>query len=69
MNAVGKSDVIEVPTNSVPTVGKFGEAGLDLIIEALQNSEVDVQKAAYWLLQESTEPSKFRIILYKLRII
>ncbi|MEH1812519.1 MAG: hypothetical protein V7K26_28665 [Nostoc sp.] len=27
-----------------------------MIIKALQNSEVDVQEAAYWLLQESTEP-------------
>jgi len=35
---------------------EYGEAGLDLIIQALQNSEVDVQEAAYWLLQESTEP-------------
>ncbi|MEH1935582.1 MAG: hypothetical protein V7L14_18180 [Nostoc sp.] len=35
---------------------EYGEAGLDLIIQALQNSEVDVQEAAYWLLQESIEP-------------
>ncbi|MDZ7965182.1 MAG: hypothetical protein RM368_09415 [Nostoc sp. DedSLP03] len=35
---------------------EYGEAGLDLIIQALQNSEVDVQEAAYWLLQESAEP-------------
>ncbi|MFN6530017.1 hypothetical protein [Nostoc sp. ChiSLP03a] len=37
-------------------VFEYREAGLDLIIEALQNSKVDVQEAAYWLLQESTEP-------------
>ncbi|MDZ8138137.1 MAG: hypothetical protein RM049_23000 [Nostoc sp. DedQUE04] len=44
---------------------EYGEAGLDLIIEALQNSEVDVQEAAYWLLQESTEPrAKLALQLY-----
>ncbi|MFN6479834.1 hypothetical protein [Nostoc sp. DedQUE07] len=35
---------------------EYGEAGLDLIIQALENSEVDVQEAAYWLLLESAEP-------------
>ncbi|MDZ8067259.1 MAG: hypothetical protein RMY64_16825 [Nostoc sp. DedQUE08] len=35
---------------------EYGEAGLDLIIQALENSEVDIQEAAYWLLQESAEP-------------
>ncbi|MEH2174718.1 WD40 repeat domain-containing protein [Nostoc sp.] len=35
---------------------EYGEAALDLIIQALHNSEVDVQEAAYWLLQESTGP-------------
>lgn len=35
---------------------EYGDAGLDLIIQALQNSEIDVTEAAYWLLQESTEP-------------
>ncbi|MBN3878656.1 MULTISPECIES: WD40 repeat domain-containing protein [unclassified Nostoc] len=44
---------------------EYGEAGLDLIIEALKNSEVDVQEAAYWLLQESTEPrAKLALQLY-----
>ncbi|MEH2201410.1 WD40 repeat domain-containing protein [Nostoc sp.] len=44
---------------------EYGEAGLDLIIQALQNSEVDVQEAAYWLLQESTEPkTKLALQLY-----
>lgn len=44
---------------------EYGEAGLDLIILALQNSEVDVQEAAYWLLQESTEPrAKLALQLY-----
>ncbi|RCJ31403.1 hypothetical protein A6769_31200 [Nostoc punctiforme NIES-2108] len=44
---------------------EYGEAGLDLIIEALKNSEVNVQEAAYWLLQESTEPrAKLALQLY-----
>ncbi len=34
---------------------EFGEAGFELIIQALQNSEAEVSEAAYWLLQESTE--------------
>ncbi|MEH2282093.1 MAG: hypothetical protein V7K90_12330 [Nostoc sp.] len=41
---------------------EYGEAGLDLIIQALQNSEVDVQEAAYWLLQESIEPKAKRAL-------
>ncbi|WP_448266302.1 WD40 repeat domain-containing protein [Nostoc sp. DSM 114159] len=44
---------------------EYGKAGLDLIIQALQNSEVDVQEAAYWLLQETTEPkTKLALQLY-----
>ncbi|MEH2026736.1 WD40 repeat domain-containing protein [Nostoc sp.] len=44
---------------------EYGEAGLNLIIQALQNSEVDVQESAYWLLQESTEPrTKLALQLY-----
>ena len=34
---------------------EYGKAGLDLIIQALQNEDVEVQEAAYWLLQERTE--------------
>ncbi|OYD96194.1 hypothetical protein CDG76_05080 [Nostoc sp. 'Peltigera membranacea cyanobiont' 210A] len=47
---------VEQKIDALLDVFEYGEAGLDLIIQALQNSEVDVQEAAYWLLQESTEP-------------
>ncbi|MEH2223233.1 WD40 repeat domain-containing protein [Nostoc sp.] len=47
---------VEQKIDALINAFEYGEAGLNLIIEALQNSEVDVQEAAYWLLQESTEP-------------
>ena len=35
---------------------QYGQAGLDLVIQALEFKSEEVQEAAYWLLQDSIEP-------------
>lgn len=35
---------------------QYGQAGLDLVIQALESKSQEVQEAAYWLLQDSIEP-------------
>ena len=35
---------------------QYGQLGLDLVIQALDDKSEKVQEAAYWLLQDSTEP-------------
>ncbi len=35
---------------------QYGQLGLDLVIQALDDKSEQVQEAAYWLLQDSTEP-------------
>lgn len=36
---------------------RYGEAGLELLIQALQDQAIPVQKAAYWNLRHRKEPS------------
>jgi COMPASS component SWD3 len=41
---------------------KYGEAGLDLVIQALQNESRQVESAAYRLLRERAEPRVKQIL-------
>jgi hypothetical protein len=41
---------------------KYGEAGLDLVIQALQDESEQVEKAAYRLLRERVEPRVKQIL-------
>jgi WD40 repeat protein len=56
------SAIIEQKIAAVSEAINYGEAGLDLIIRALEDESEQVQKAAYFLLLQREEP-KVREIL------
>lgn len=41
---------------AVLQAARYGQAGLDLLIQALQDPSLQVQKAAYWQLKQHPEP-------------
>jgi hypothetical protein len=41
---------------------KYGEAGLDLVIQALQDESEQIERAAYRLLREKEEPKVKQIL-------
>ena len=44
---------------------KYGEAGLDLVIQALDDTSEQVQQAAFWLLHEQRTQQKVKQVLQK----
>jgi hypothetical protein len=50
------SPIVEQRQAAVFQAGNYGEAGLALVIQALQDPSLIVQKAAYWALQHRPEP-------------
>lgn len=50
------SPLVEQRLAAVCQAKNYGEAGLDLLIRALQDPALSVQKAAYWNLHNRTEP-------------
>jgi hypothetical protein len=50
------SPLIEARIAAVNEALKYGDAGLDLVIKALQDADKQVQLSAYLLLRERTEP-------------
>ncbi|HEY9601828.1 MAG TPA: hypothetical protein V6C85_09475 [Allocoleopsis sp.] len=57
------STVIEQRVAALSEALKYGEAGLDLVIQALTDKSERVEKAAYLLLQERTEPKAKQALL------
>jgi COMPASS component SWD3 len=56
------SAVEEQRIAAIKDAPKYGEAGLDLLIEALQDESKQVEKAAYLLLRERAEPKVKQIL-------
>jgi hypothetical protein len=50
------SAIIEQKIAAVSEALKYGEAGLDLVIRALEDESEQVEKAAYLLLRDRSEP-------------
>src|SRR4028118_255579 len=50
------SGAIEQKIAAVSEALKYGEAGLDLVIRALEDESEQVEKAAYFLLRDRSEP-------------
>ncbi len=50
------SPVLEVRCSALSEALKYGEAGLDLVLQALQDESRQVQLAAYYLLKDIQEP-------------
>ena len=51
-----KSAVVEQRVATLKEALQYGEAGLDLVIEALQDESEEIQRTAYRLLRSKTEP-------------
>ncbi|HBE20180.1 MAG TPA: Sulphatase-modifying factor protein, partial [Cyanobacteria bacterium UBA11367] len=49
------SPIVEVRIAALNDALKYGEAGLDLMIEALRDESMQVKWAAFWLLQDRNE--------------
>ena len=56
------SPVVEARIAAVNEALKYGDAGLELVIKTLQDSDKQVQLAAYLLLRERTEPQIQQIL-------
>lgn len=50
------SSVVEVRTATLPDALKYGEIGLELVLQALQDESIQVRSAAYALLKDRQEP-------------